>query len=386
MKKICIIGGCGHVGIPLGLALASKNFNVTLIDVNKSAVDKINSKILPFKEEGAEKFLRKYIGKSLIATTDMNKVKEQNVVVFVVGTPVDEHHNPKINDVLKIIKLYLPLMNKKQLIILRSTIFPGTTEIIDNILKEKLGSAKLAFCPERIVQGQGIEEIFKLPQIISATSETARKEANGIFSKIAKKTIQLEPQESELAKLMTNTWRYLEFAIANQFYMMVEDRGFDFYKIFNAMKDDYPRAKHFAKAGLAAGPCLFKDTMQLSAFYGNQFFLGQSAMLVNEGLPNFLVKQLERKMGTLKNKKVALLGLTFKPNNDDIRESLSFKIKKELEFKMAKVIMVDPYIEGTVSLNEAMKKANGFILGTPHDEFKALNMKKPFIDCWNFWK
>jgi len=168
--------------------------------------------------------------------------------------------------------------------------------------------------------------------------------------------------------------------------MMVEDKGFDFYKIFNAMTDDYPRAKHFAKAGLAAGPCLFKDTMQLSAFYGNQFFLGQSAMLVNEGLPNFLVKKLERKMGTLKNKKIALLGLTFKPNNDDIRESLSYKIKKELEFKMAKVLPVDPYVEGTVSLNEAMKTADGFILGTPHDEFKSLSIKKPFVDCWNVWR
>src|SRR5271157_1159023 len=156
MKKICIIGGCGHVGIPLGLALASKNFDVTLIDVNKNAADKINSKKLPFKEEGAEELLQKYIGKNLTATTNVNKVKEQNVVIFVTGTPVDEHHNPKINDVLKIIKLYLPLMNKKQLIMLRSTIFPGTTEIIKEMLKEEFGAPKLAFCPERIVQGKGI--------------------------------------------------------------------------------------------------------------------------------------------------------------------------------------------------------------------------------------
>ena len=105
-------------------------------------------------------------------------------------TPVDEHHNPKINNVLMIIKTYLPLMNKNQLMVLRSTIFPGTTEIINEILKEEFGSTKLAFCPERIVQGHGIEEIYILPQIISATSDIARKEADEIFSKIAKKTIQ----------------------------------------------------------------------------------------------------------------------------------------------------------------------------------------------------
>jgi len=383
--KICIIGGCGHVGIPLGLALASKDFDVTLLDINETVVNEINSHKLPFIEKDAEALLKKHIGKNLIATTDINIVKEQNVVVFVTGTPVDEHHNPKINDVLKVIKLYLPLMNKEQLVILRSTIFPGTTEVIDNMLKKQFGTSKLAFCPERIVQGEGIKEIYDLPQLISATSDIARQEATEIFSKIASKTINLEPKEAELAKLMTNTWRYLEFAIANQFYMMTESAGFDFYKILNAMKDDYPRAKHFARAGLAAGPCLFKDTMQLSAFYRNQFFLGQSAMLVNEGLPNFLVKQLENKIGSLKGKKIALLGMTFKPDNDDIRESLSFKVKKELEFKMCEVLISDPYLKETMLYEDAIQKADAVILGVPHSEYRTLKINKPFVDCWNVW-
>lgn len=383
--RICIVGGCGHVGIPLGLALASRDFTVTLLDINENVVNEINNHKLPFIEKDADVLLQKHIGKNLFATTDKNVVKSQDVVVFVTGTPVDEHHNPKISDVLKVIRAYLPLMNKNQLVILRSTIFPGTTEVIDNILKKQFGTSKLAFCPERIVQGEGIKEIYDLPQLISATSDIARKEATEIFSKIASKTIDLEPQEAELAKLMTNTWRYLEFAIANQFYMMTEGAGFDFYKILNAMKDDYPRAKYFAKAGLAAGPCLFKDTMQLSAFYRNQFFLGQSAMLVNEGLPNFLVKQMENKLGSLKGKKVALLGMTFKPDNDDIRESLSFKVKKELEFKMSEVLVSDPYLKGTMSACEAIEKADAVILGVPHSEYKTLKINKPFVDCWDVW-
>ena len=185
---------------------------------------------------------------------------------------------------------------------------------------------------------------------------------------------------------MLNTWRYLEFAIANQFYMMVEDKGLDFYKIFEAMKEDYPRAKNYCKPGLAAGPCLFKDTMQLSAFYRNQFFLGQSAMLVNEGLPNFLVSQLEKKLGSLKNRKVALLGMTFKANNDDIRESLSFKIKKELEFKLADVLPSDPYLKDTYKLEDALSKCDAVILGVPHNEYLNLKIDKPYVDCWNVWK
>jgi len=254
------------------------------------------------------------------------------------------------------------------------------------MLKERLGGCKLAFCPERIVQGKGIEEIFNLPQIVSANSEEAFNEASGLFENITKTIIELNPAEAELAKLMTNSWRYLEFAIANQFYMMVESKGYDFYKILDAMKYEYPRAQHFTKAGLAAGPCLFKDTMQLSAFYNNQFFLGQSGMLVNEGLPNFLIEQLEEKMGDLKGKNIIVLGMTFKPNNDDTRESLSFKVKKLLSFKMANVICSDPYLNDTEDMNTALAKADGVILGVPHNEYINLKLDIPFVDCWGVWE
>lgn len=387
MKKICIVGGCGHVGLPLGLVLADRGFDVTLLDINANAVGLINKGIIPFQEEGAEELLKKEINKNLFVTDDADVVRIQDVVIFITGTPVDEHHNPKIHEVLNVVEKYLPLMNKEQLIVLRSTIYPGTTEIIEQKLQKHFNTRpKLAFCPERILQGKGIEEIKNLPQIVSAVSDEAAKEASEIFSEVAPKIIRLEPIEAELSKLMLNTWRYLEFAIANQFYMMVEDKGLDFYKIFEAMKEDYPRAKNFCKPGLAAGPCLFKDTMQLSAFYRNQFFLGQSAMLVNEGLPNFLVSQLEKKLGSLKNKKVALLGMTFKANNDDIRESLSFKIKKELEFKLADVLPSDPYLKDTYKLEDALSKCDAVILGVPHNEYLNLKIDKPYVDCWNVWK
>jgi UDP-N-acetyl-D-mannosaminuronic acid dehydrogenase len=385
MKNICIIGGCGHVGIPLGLAFAKSGFVVTLIDINEIAVNAINKGKLPFVEEGAEEILKQCIGKNLFATNDIQKVREQSSIVFVTGTPVDEHHNPKIKAVLEVIDNYLPLMNKDQLVILRSTMFPGTTELISHMLKKQFGFANLAFCPERILQGKGIEEIFKLPQIIAADNENAFNEAANIFSRISPKIIRLSSREAELVKLITNTWRYLEFAAANSFYMMVESDGQDFYRIYDAIRDDYPRAANFPKAGFAAGPCLFKDTMQLSAFYQNNFFLGQSAMLVNEGLPNFIVDKLEKKMGNMKDKNIALLGMTFKANNDDTRESLSFKIKKLLEFKMANVIINDPYVPSTLPLNKVLEKADGIILGVPHKEYKDILPKVPFIDCWGFW-
>jgi UDP-N-acetyl-D-mannosaminuronic acid dehydrogenase len=385
-EKICIIGGCGHVGIPLGLAFASKNFDVTLVDVNPQAVENINRAHLPFKEDGAEELLAAHVGKNLRATSDAEVVRKQDVVVFVTGTPVDEHLNPKIHDVMKVLNAYLPLLNRRQLIVLRSTIFPGVTRIVEETLKARLGAANLAFCPERIVQGKGIEEIFNLPQLVSGVNKKAENAAAALFAAIAPKIIRIKPEEAELAKLMTNAWRYLEFAIANQFYMMVEKQGLDFYRILDAMKEDYPRAKHFARAGLAAGPCLFKDTMQLSAFHNNEFFLGHSAMLVNEGLPNFLVSQLEAKMGgSLMGKKIGVMGLAFKADNDDIRESLSFKVKKLLEMKMAEVLVTDEFVPGTMPLKKFVKEAEGVILGVPHSAYKGLKLKQPFVDCWGCW-
>lgn len=387
MKKICIIGGCGHVGLPLGLVLSDVGFDVTLLDINKNSISKINNGIVPFQEEGAEELLNKNLNKTLFVTDNSDVVKDQDVVVFITGTPVDEHHNPKIHEVMNVLDKYIHLLHKEQLIILRSTIYPGTTEIIEQKLQKCFNAQpKLAFCPERILQGKGIEEIRNLPQIVSAVNDNARSEAENLFSKVTSKIVHLKPIEAELSKLMLNTWRYLEFAIANQFYMMVEDKGLDFYKIYNAMSEDYPRAKNYCRPGLAAGPCLFKDTMQLSAFYRNQFFLGQSAMLVNEGLPNFLVGQLEKKLGSLKNKKVAILGMTFKANNDDIRESLSFKIKKELEFKLAEVLPSDPYLKDSYKLEDVLSDCDALILGVPHKEYLDLKIDKPYVDCWNIWK
>lgn len=387
-NTVVIIGGCGHVGLPLGIAFADVGFNVTLIDINKTTNALVNKGELPFLEhDNADEVLKRVVNsKKLIATDDMSQVRSAAVVVFVTGTPVDEHLNPRVHDVTKVMRSYLPYLNREQLIVLRSTVYPGVVAIIDHLLEQEFGAHKLAFCPERIAQGYGITEIKQLPQIVSATSKDAEDEAIELFSFLAPVIKVLAPIEAELAKLITNSWRYVEFAIANQFYMMVESQGLDFYKIYDALKDEYPRAKHFAAPGFAAGPCLFKDTMQLSAFHNNHFFLGHSAMLVNEGLPVFLAEQMEAKLGTLQDRKIALLGMAFKANNDDMRESLAFKLKKVLEMKMAIVIPSDVYDKTSVPFEQAIAEADGVILSVPHREYVGLKINKPYIDCWGVWR
>ena len=385
-KKIAIIGGCGHVGIPLGLAFASKDFDVTLFDKNLTNIEMINRGELPFVEMGADVILQKHIGKNLRASQDRNFIRNAEIVFFVIGTPVDEHLNPKVRDVVAGIAEYESCLSNGQLLIMRSTLFPGTLRIIQEHLNRNGLHPGLAFCPERILQGKGIEEIFQLPQIVSGVDEDSVLAAEELFLNLTAQVIRTTPEEAELAKLMTNSLRYMNFAIANQFYMMANDSGVDFDRVYEAMTAGYPRAKFFAKPGLAAGPCLFKDTMQLAAFYHNNFFLGHAAMLINEGLPDHLVKNMKQKMnGSLCGKKIAILGMTFKANNDDTRESLSFKLKKLLEIEMADVIESDPYLSDSVSLDDALKAAEGIILGVPHDEYRGLKIDVPFIDCWGLW-
>jgi UDP-N-acetyl-D-mannosaminuronic acid dehydrogenase len=387
-QKVVIVGGCGHVGLSLGIVLADVGFSVVLLDINTKANDLVNSGQLPFLEHNDADVVLKRVVKEgkLIATADKEQLKSANIVVFIIGTPVDEHLNPRVSDVINSIKRCLPYLNGEQLIILRSTVYPGVVEIVDQVLQDNLGKHKLSFCPERIAQGQGLSELRTLPQLVSATSKEAEDEATEFFLHLTPTIKMLKPIEAEIAKLVTNSWRYLEFAIANQFYMMIESQDLDFYKIYDALSFDYPRAKHFATPGFAAGPCLFKDTMQLSAFHKNHFFLGHSAMLVNEGLPVFLVDQMEKKLDGLKDKKIAILGMAFKANNDDKRDSLSYKLKKALEIKMAEVLISDIYDKDTLDFNEAIKQADGVILGAPHREYLSLKLNKPFVDCWGVWR
>ena len=386
INNIVVVGGCGHVGLPLGVKFQKAGFSTSLVDISESSVNMVNKGQFPFLERGGDQELQAAISLGLTATTDSNKCKEADVAVFVIGTPVDEHLNPKISDVVKIFDHYLPLLKDGALVIMRSTLFPGTMEHLYARLKEQGKKVHLAFCPERVAQGVALEEIDSLPQIVSAFTEDAFDLAYNVFSRLAPKIIKLTPVEAEMTKLMANSWRYLEFAIANQFYMIAESKGVDFYKIYDAIRYDYPRANGYKSPGLAAGPCLFKDTMQLASFFDHQFYMGHSAMLVNEGLAGFMVDKTANIFnGSLWGKKVGLLGMTFKAENDDIRESLSFRVKKGLEFKGANVWSHDPYLDNEKSLEQILSGVDVLVIGTPHKEYKNLKINMPCVDVWGLY-
>jgi UDP-N-acetyl-D-mannosaminuronic acid dehydrogenase len=381
---VVIIGGCGHVGLPLGIAFAARGLAVTLYDINAKAVDTVNSGRLPFKEDGAEEKIATAVREGrLVATTDPASVRTAEHIVVVVGTPVDEHLNPNIAAVPNAIELCVEHLKDGQLIVLRSTVHPGVTALTEKLLVRHNLEVDLAFCPERIAEGKAMTELFDLPQIVSARTDRALSRAEKLFRVLTDEIVLVTPEEAELAKLFTNTWRYIKFAAANQFWMMANDFGLDFERIRHAITHDYPRAQDMPGPGFAAGPCLFKDTMQLAAFNNNNFVLGHSAMLINEGLPLYLVSKLEARYD-LPTMTVGILGMAFKGGSDDPRESLAYKLRKILMLKSKETLCSDPYVldDRFVTTEEILERADLIVIAAPHADYRNLVTDTPVADIW----
>lgn len=385
---VCVIGGCGHVGLPLAITFASRGLKVAIDDINDRAVETVRAGKMPFLERGAEPVLREVIGKTLHVANDPTLVSRARHVVVVIGTPVDEHLNPTFHTIRRFIADTLPHLVDGQCLILRSTVYPGTTERVREMVAASGKRLHIAFCPERVAQGKAMEELSELPQIVSGCDATAVSMAAELFGRIAKSVIHMSPLEAELTKIFANVWRYIQFATANQFFMIATDFGADFYRIHDALTRDYPRMAGLPLSGFAAGPCLFKDTMQLAAANNNNFSLGHSAMLINEGLPNYLVRQVKQKFD-LSGMRVGVLGMAFKGDCDDPRESLSYKLKKILEYEAAEVLCTDVYIEDPAffPLEEVVRRSDLLVIGTPHKEYRTLALPEgmPVVDVWNMF-
>ncbi len=386
MKKITIVGATGHIGLPLSILFANKGFKVVGYDINSENVKKANKGIMLFKEDnGHKEFKKARKTKNLNFIDKPGKEMKNGDFLITVGTPVDEFMNPDLNQLKKCIDSISPYLSTKSLIILRSTVFPGTSEWLKNYLLKRKIKSEVAFCLERVVQGKTFEEIKNLPQIVAATSSDAKKKAAKIFKHISKKIIYCDLKEAEFSKLFSNAFRYIQFAISNEFFMIANSAGLNFEKIRKITKEGYHRAGGMPSAGFAAGPCLFKDTMQLMASNQNNFNLGMNAMLTNEGLVLYLVKQLSLKYD-LSKKNVGILGMAFKSECDDIRSSLSYKLKKNLSKMCKNVFCSDPYVTQDKTLHDlkfTIKKSDILIIGSPHKIYKKLNFKnRKVIDIW----
>jgi len=384
---VAVIGGCGHVGLPLAALNAHVGRSTFIYDVDEAAIARIQRAEAPFIERGLEEILGQVLDSGHLELSSHPRVlSDARYVVLVVGTPVDRYLNPDVDALFRALDPCLPHLRDGQTLVLRSTVYPGVSRKIQDHVTARGLDIDVVFCPERVAQGHALDEIRELPQIISAFSPRGLESAREFFAPLAPDVVVLEPLEAELAKLFTNAYRYIEFATVNQFYMIAERQGVSYHRIERAIKQDYPRLRHLPGPGFAAGPCLLKDTMQLAAFHNHQFSLGHAALWINEGLPDFVVSQLKAKH-PLHQRTVGILGLAFKAENDDRRDSLSFKLRKLLRLEARRTLCHDPYLRDAeiVPVEKVVEESDILVIATPHKQYRTLAVPadKEVVDIWN---
>ncbi len=400
-RKSVVVIGVGRVGLPLAIFLADNNYVVYGVGRNEEKLARLGQGMMPFCERGADKLLKKYLHKNLFFTADYGVVAKSPVVILTLGTPVDENMNPVLNQIDDSLNQLLPHLSKGALVILRSTVSPRTTlyvkDTIEMKTKFKVGKdVFLAFCPERIAEGNTLAEMREIPQIIGGVDKASAKKAQAFFTDMSIRCLVTDSVSAELAKLFTNMYRYISFAIANEFMVLAENFNRNIHEITHLVNDGYKRGG-LVLPGLTAGPCLFKDGFFL--VNENPFLdLIVASWKINEALPLFILKKLRERV-TLKNKKVAILGLAFKPEIDDIRESLSFKIRKALIREHAQVVLHDPYVNEykeqaiTHDLKKALKGVQIVIIAMRHKLYerkrkeiiRAVDKKTYICDIWNIF-
>jgi len=396
--KVGVMGGCGHVGLPLGLSFAKRGIKVLSIDINKESVEKIMDRRMPFLEPHAERILKDVVDKNFFfCTTDESMMSKAEYIIIVPGTPIDFDFTPDLSQIEKVVRSIIPHLQKDQVLIFRSTLAPKSIDYIKNFIEANsqfvIGKDLfLAFAPERIVQSDAIREIEKLPQIIGVYDDLTYKKVKELFDIISPETLQLKPLEAELAKLFTNAYRYVNFALANEFYIISSSLGANIFNVVNAVNHNYPRAD-IPMPGFAKGPCLSKDTWILLSSSPNLYsFTGiiSSSYRVNEGLPSFIVSEI-KKLADISKAKVAVLGLTFKRDCDDTRDSLSMKLLKVLKNEFVDVETHDPYVDNK-DIKNVLKDKDIIIIAVNHSFYEDVNLLNDIkkgalvVDIWNTQK
>ena len=374
--SISIIGGAGHIGLPLAVKFAEKNFITNIVDTNKKHLNKIKNKTPPFKEKDLKNKLTQVIKyKRLFFSTELSSIKNSKFIIICIGTPISEDLKPNLKPFFKLLRNIKKHLKNNQHVIIRSSVVPGTCKKIYDLVQPNCKN--ISYCPERIVEGLSMKELPVIPQIVSGSNKKTILESKKIFKKITRNTIECTFIEAELSKIFSNMYRYINFAIPNEMYLISKKLEADFSKIRKIMRFEYPRNKGLAKAGFVGGPCLMKDSMQMSHLFKKKNSLVNAAYETNEKLPEKIVKDLQ-KHKKYKSKVIGILGLTFKPDSDDIRGSLSLKLLKLLKKRGFKCLFSDPYIKlkDNISEKKLINKSDTIIIGTNHKRYKKIKITK----------
>lgn len=384
--------GIGRVGLPLALYLADRGQQVIGVDVDAARVDAVQAGTMPFVEEGAPEVLQRVLGKTFRATRETAGVAGCDTIILTLGTPVDEHLNPVFNALEQVLQDVGPNLRAGQLFILRSTVTPGTTEYVARRIEEttdlKVGQdIHLAFCPERIAQGRSFRELPEIPQIVGTLDEASADRAAAFFDGLSGPVLRSDARSAEIAKLFCNVYRYIDFAIGNEFMMLADQQERDIYEILRLVNQGYKRGG-LKSPGFTGGPCLYKDGFFLVDRTPFPDLL-TTAWKINESVPSYLIARARERLGSLDGKTVLVLGLAFKREIDDNRNSLAYKALKIFRRDAVTVLTHDPYL-APGELAPLLEQADLALVATDHAEYRALGVEAlraagPLlvVDIWN---
>jgi UDP-N-acetyl-D-mannosaminuronic acid dehydrogenase len=373
--------GCGRVGLPLALAFADRGLRTIGIDKDAARLEAVHAGRMPFEEPGAEEILRRV---SVDWSDRAADAAQADAIVLTLGTPSFSHIEIDMRDIRSVLDDLLPVLRPGHLLVLRSTIAPGTTEFVAGYLAKHRGleigrDVFVAHVPERIAAGRFFEEIGSLPCIVGGIGDASGEAAGRLFETLGAPIVQTSPIEAELAKIWTNILRYTMFALPNRLMMECEQYGANVFEVIDLINRDYPRGG-MPLPGFTAGTCLRKDfTFSEERSPAPGMLLAVSR--VHESVPLFVVEGLKRRLGTLNGRKVAVLGLAFKADTDDERDSLAHKLIRLLERELADVAVHDPHVATpTQSFEEAVLDADAVVVAANHSEFRGREVLRAIAD------
>ena len=350
--------GLGRVGLPLALSFADRGLKVVGIDRDEGLLGTLRDGRMPFHEHGAEDVLSRVIESGrLTVSGDVVDAAAARHIVLTVGTPSFSHIEIDVSEIRSVLDELLPVIAPGHSIVLRSTIAPGTTEFVAGYLAKRRNlvigeDIHVAHAPERIAAGRFFEEIDTLPCIIGGVGRDSGEHVAELFGVFDAPIRQTSPAQAELAKIWTNILRYTHFALPNLLMMDCEQYGANVFEVIDLINRDYPRGG-MAQPGLTAGTCLRKDfAFSEERSHAPGMLLAVSR--VNESVPLFLVEGLKRRLGGVNGRKVAVLGLAFKADTDDIRESAAIDVIEHLLSKGARVKAHD--YRGMENMKEVFKE------------------------------
>jgi len=387
--------GLGRVGLPLALSFADRGLRVLGVDKDPQRLASLRDGTMPFEEAGMAEILERVRAAGTLELSDeVAQAAAARDIVLTLGTPSFSHIEIDMRDIRSVLDELLGVLREGQSIVLRSTIAPGTTDFVAGYLAKHRGFTVgedlfVSHAPERIAAGRFLEEIDSLPCIVGGVGERSGERAAALFGTFRAPIVQTVPVQAELAKIWSNIVRYTQFALPNLLMMDCDQYDANVFEVIELINRDYPRGG-IAAPGFTAGTCLRKD-FAFSEERSNAPGMLLAVSRVNESVPNFLVRGMRRRLeGRLNGRKVAVLGLAFKADTDDERDSLSHKLVRLLERELADIAVHDPVVATpTQSLEEALCDAEIVVVATNHTAYShpaTLALMHPdalVVDPWN---